>query len=73
MGLFRKVRVLVRALAPKPFTPKPERVDLDEKLNGQEPLEERPVSPGLADHEPELGDTERVADLIAQRQREEGG
>jgi hypothetical protein len=68
MSLFRKVRTLVGALVHKPFTPRPEKVDLDE---GQDDRGKRTQRPELEAPEPEVGDTARVADLIAEQQREE--
>jgi hypothetical protein len=73
MGLLHKVRVLVGALVHKPFTPRPEKVDLDgESDTPPEGGIPRDTS-GLETGAPEATDTDRVADLIAQRQREEGG
>jgi hypothetical protein len=72
MGLLDKVRILVGALVHKPFTPRPEKVDLD---GGLEPRRDGVVRHAGAELEaPEAGveDTERVADLIAQRRQEEG-
>lgn len=72
MGLLRKVRVLVGALVHKPFAPRPEKVDLDKDSNTPQEGEIGRDSSALEAQEPEVTDTERVADLIAQRQREEG-
>jgi hypothetical protein len=60
MSLLRKIRVLVGALAHRPFMPRPEKVDLSQ--DREQPGEES---------QPEVADTERVADLLAQQQREE--
>ncbi len=72
MSLFRKMRVLVGALVHKPFTPRPEKVDLagtpgPSRLEGvgQE-------GPAREAQKPEVQDEDRVADLIARRQRYEG-
>ncbi len=62
MSLLRKVRVLVGALVHKPFTPRPEKVDLEED-------ESRQAEASLAKKEPEVADSERVADLIAEGRR----
>ena len=65
MSLLRKIRLLVGALAHRPFMPRPDKVDLSQDTDrpGEEP-ELEPSQPGVAD-------TERVADLLAQRQRKE--
>jgi hypothetical protein len=71
MGLLDKVRILVGALVHKPFTPRPEKVDLDGRA---EPPQESSVhQDGAALEAPEAGieDTDRVADLLAQQRREE--
>ena len=71
MGLLDKVRILVGALVHKPFTPRTEKVDLD---GGSEPRQGGVVrQDGTALGAPEAGveDTDRVADLIAQRRQEE--
>lgn len=71
MDLLRKVRVLVGALAHRPFMPRPEKVDLSK---GADPAQEGPASQnrsGLEAQPPRATDTERVADLITQRQSEE--
>ena len=73
MGLLRKVRVLVGALVHKPFAPRPERVDLDKELGTPQEGETGRDSSALEAQEVEVPDTERVADLIAQRQRDTGG
>jgi hypothetical protein len=73
MSLLHKVRVLVGALVHKPFAPRPERVDLDE---GSGTLPEGGIPRDRSELEgraPQATDTDRVADLIAQRQQEEGG
>jgi hypothetical protein len=73
MGLLHKMRVLVGALVHKPFAPRPQKVDLDEESDM--PQEGKPVRDGsaLQAQEQQVTDTERVADLIAQQQREQGG
>jgi len=73
MGLLRKVRVLVGALVHKPFAPRPEKVDLDRESDTPQEGEAHHDNMDLETQEPEVTDTERVADLIARRQREEGG
>jgi hypothetical protein len=60
MSLLRKIRVLVGALAHRPFMPRPEKVDLSQ--DREQPGEES---------QPEVADTERVADLLVQQRREE--
>jgi hypothetical protein len=70
MSLLRKVRTLLGALVHKPFMPRPEKVDLDE---GQDDRGEGRPHPELEARELEVGDTARVADLIAEQQREEQG
>lgn len=72
MSLWRKVRVLVEALAHRPFMPRPEKLDLDGGTASEKREQERHAPQGLATQEPEVQDTERVADLI-DRQREEPG
>jgi hypothetical protein len=70
MSLWRKVRVLVGALARTPFMPKPEKVDLDDGPDASRVESPRRDSSELEAGEPEIADTDRVADLIAQQQRE---
>ncbi len=69
MDLLRKVRILVEALAHKPFTPPSEKAaGLPEE---QKAHHDRAA---LAEPKPEAAETERVADLIArQRQGENSG
>jgi hypothetical protein len=69
MSLLHKVRTLVGALAHKPFMPRTEKVDLGSPDRPQEGTARRDGST-LEAQMPEEADTERVADLIAQRQRE---
>jgi hypothetical protein len=71
MGLLRKVRVLVGALVHKPFAPRPERVNLDKESGAPQEGETGHDSSALETQGPAATDTERVADLIAQRQRDE--
>jgi hypothetical protein len=73
MGLLHKVRVLVGALVHKPFAPRPEKVDLDKESGTSREEETGRDSSALEAQESEVTDTERVADLIAKRQRDEGG
>jgi hypothetical protein len=71
MGLLDKVRILVGALMHKPFTPRPEKVNVD---GPAKPPADRSVHhDGAALKAPEAGieDTERVADLLAQQRRED--
>jgi hypothetical protein len=72
MGLLRKVRVLMGALVHKPFAPRPEKVDLDKESSTPQGGEIGRDSSALEAQESDVTDTERVADLIARRQREEG-
>jgi hypothetical protein len=68
MGLLRKVQVLVGALVHKPFMPRPEKADVEERESaapGPRPSPPEPVA--------EVVDTERVADLIARRQQDKAG
>jgi hypothetical protein len=71
MTLLHKLRTLVGALAHKPFMPRPEKVELDKGPDRPQEKVERQDSSTLEAQKPEAADTERVADLIAQRQREE--
>jgi hypothetical protein len=68
--MLHKVGILVKALIHKPFTPRPEKVDLDEEPD-------RPVKgpahrdrAALEQPGPKIADTERVADLISQKKRD---
>jgi hypothetical protein len=71
MGLLDKVRILVGALVHKPFTPRPEKANLDghpePPRDGSEPRER--VLPQAM--EAAVEDTDRVADLIARQRHEE--
>jgi hypothetical protein len=71
MSFFRKVRVLVGSWVHKPFMPRSEKIDLDEEpdLAGKGPA--RKDRSTLETQEPQVADTERVADLIVQKQQEE--
>lgn len=71
MSLFRKLHTLLGALVHKPFMPRPEKADLDEGQDDHGRGTPRRERPELEAREPEVGDTERVADLIAQQLREE--
>jgi hypothetical protein len=66
MSLLRKVRTLVGALAHKPFTPRVEKVELEEGPDQRQPAPGQDRTP-LEAHEPEVVDTGRVADLIAKQ------
>jgi hypothetical protein len=71
MSWFRQVRGLVSALVHRPFLPKPEMVELEEdQTQGVE--ERRPTNSSLNARQVDLPALERVADLIAQQQREAG-
>ena len=72
MGLLHKVRVLMGALIHEPFAPRPEKVDLDEGP-APEQAPTRQDSPDLQVPEPQVKDTERVADLIARRKQNGAG
>ncbi len=71
MGLLRKVRVLMGALVHKPFMPKAEKVDLEAEPGAARAEGVRGDSSASEMGGQELPDEERVADLIAQRQRDE--
>ena len=71
MTLLHKLRTLVGAWTHKPFSPRPEKVDLDKGPDRSQEKVKRPDDSALEAQKPEVADTERVADLIAQRQREE--
>lgn len=71
MSLLRKVRVLVGALVHKPFMPKPEKVDLHDKLEQSPQGTTQHDSTGLEAQPSQAEDTERVADLIVRQQQEE--
>ena len=70
MGLLHKLRVLAGALVHKPFMPKQEKVDLDEgaRASGKEGQPRKRLDTGT--QEPDVVDGERVADLLARKQRE---
>jgi hypothetical protein len=70
MDLLHKVRILVGALAHKPFMPRPEKLD-PEEVAGQEPPKRSPRDVSkLEEQKPGVGDTDRVADLIVQRKKD---
>jgi hypothetical protein len=71
MGLLHKLRILAGALVHKPFMPKQEKVDLDQeaKVPEEEGLPHERLDSDT--QEPDLVDGERVADLIAKKQREQ--
>jgi hypothetical protein len=71
MSLLRKVRVLLGALAHKPFAPRPEKVDLDQEPGKSAEATKPQGAPGLESRDQGVAETERVADLIAQQQRED--
>jgi hypothetical protein len=71
MDLLSKVRILVGAVAHKPFAPRPEKPD------PQEETESSPAGPVRRDlsrleeeQEPQVKETERVADLIARQKQD---
>jgi hypothetical protein len=70
MGLLRKFRILAGALVHRPFMPRQEKVDLDEETKaaaeGGSPRKDLEARM----QEPDVSDGERVADLIAKKQRE---
>jgi hypothetical protein len=76
MDLLRKVRVLIGALARRPFTPHPEQVDLDQAR--EDPRSDTGPHQGATAHQdsqrdvqqPQVTDTERVADLLAQQRKD---
>lgn len=67
MNLLRKVRVLAGALVHKPFMPRPEKADLEDKGEGLPPGEKARKAQSLAVPEAQALESERVADLIAQK------
>ena len=73
MDLLHKVRILVGALARKPFTPRPEKVDLASTPEVSEAEAARRDRSALETQEPEVEDTQRVADLIARQRQGQGG
>jgi hypothetical protein len=73
MSLWHKVRVLVGALAHKPFMPRPDKVDLDGGAERTPEGKRRREVSGPGAREPAVDDTERVADLIARQKRNEAG
>jgi len=70
MGFLDKVRTLVGALVHKPFSPRPDKVDLDKEPSLPEMVAVRPARSELEGREPGVAETERVADLIAQQKRD---
>jgi hypothetical protein len=68
MGLLRKIGILVGALVHKPFMPKPEKVELHDKPRKGTA---RRDGAAIEAQQPQVEDTGRVADLIAQQQQEE--
>jgi hypothetical protein len=70
MGFLDKVRTLVGALVHKPFSPRPDKVDLDKESNPPESVAVHPARSELEEQEAGVTETERVADLIAQQKRE---
>ncbi len=72
MNLVRKMRLLVEALAHRPFAPRPDRDDLEGKGDAGQSREPRPDRAELGARPP-VEDVERVADLIAQERRKGAG
>ena len=73
MGLLHKVRILLGALVHKPFMPQTEKVELDKGRESPRTEAKDKDRPALEVREAEVQDGERVADLIAQRRRDEAG
>jgi hypothetical protein len=73
MSLLHKVRILVGALAHKPFMSRPDRVDLDDDGGRTPESTLHGEASGAGAPAPEVDDTERVADLIAGHKRKEAG
>lgn len=71
MGLLDKVRILVGALVHKPFMPRPERADQEERPVPRQDGAARQDGALLEAPETGVEDTDRVADLIAQRRQDE--
>jgi hypothetical protein len=72
MRLFDKVRVLVGALAHKPFTPRPDRMPLDSMADSGQDRAKAPDRSVLNAQQSPVAGAERVADLIAQKRRDGG-
>lgn len=70
MDLFHKVRVLVGALAHKPFAPRPDSTTADHNEETSKGREREPARSELKRQQPSTEDAERVADLIAQKRRD---
>lgn len=71
MGLLGKVRVLVGALVRKPFTPRPEKVLLEERRESSREGNEPQESVSRQAPDTRVEDSDRVADLIAQQRQDE--
>jgi hypothetical protein len=72
MGLLHKVRILVGALVHKPFTPQPQ----GSKAGDDEPVREKTAGqpdPSLPAEKQGALDSDRVADLLSQREGKDGG
>jgi hypothetical protein len=67
MGLLAKVRILAEALLRKPFAPKREKASLEEGAPTRQAG--LPKQGALREERASVPDSERVADLIAQRQQ----
>ena len=70
MGLLRKVRVLVGALVHKPFVPKPERIELEERSDSTQKEAVGRESSTPSARSAEEPDKARVADLIANQRQD---
>lgn len=70
MNLARKMRLLVEALAHRPFAPRPARSGLEDKEDADQGQEPRPDRAERGTRPP-VEDTGRVADLIAQKRQGE--
>jgi hypothetical protein len=70
MDLFHKVRVLVGALAHKPFTSHPETTEREEPAQPSPATATRRDVPKLGEKGPQGIDTDRVSDLITQRKKD---
>jgi hypothetical protein len=73
MDLLHKVRILVGALAHKPFMPRPEKLEPEEAAGQEQPKRSQPDVSKLEEQKPGVGDTDRVADLIVQRKKDGAG
>jgi hypothetical protein len=70
MDLLTKVRILVGAVAHKPFAPRPEKPDPQEDAEPSPAGTARRDLSRLEEQKPQVKDTERVADLIARQKQD---